>query len=213
MPRLRIPKLALPGRASRRARAKTETEPKTDPKAGSGEPAVKAGAQPEAGPSAETSAATTSPGAKAPDPNVQERIEGLQGWMAEIERRQARITYFGAVALLIAIAAAGAALYFGINAKNDSATKGDADALEERVDSLQSAVTKNSKDTQDTINNSIAQLQASIQTVQKQQAENAATISTLQSQVAAGALAKGGKAPGTTVTPGAATTTTTPKKP
>jgi hypothetical protein len=215
MPRVRMPKVTLPGRASRRAtRAKTtETKPKTDNKAANGDPAVKEGAKPEGGPSAQTPVANPATGAKAPDPNVQERIEGLQGWMAEIERKQARTTYFGAVALLIAIAAAGAALYFGISAKNDSATKGDADALEQRVDSLQSAVTKNSKDTQDTINNSIAQLQASIQALQKQQAQNAATISTLQSQVAAAAQAKGAKAAGTTVTPGAATTTTTPKKP
>jgi uncharacterized protein HemX len=187
--------MTLPGRASRAASEKPiATKPKTEPKT-----------------------------APKPPPNLQERIEGLQGWMAELERKQARTTYFGAIAVLIAIAAAGAALYFGITTKDDSATKGDVDDLQGRVDALQSAITKNTKNTQDTINSSIAQLQGSIQALQKQQAQNAASISTLQSQAAAGAFNtrnKKGAAAGTSATPttpGAATTpgttTTTPKKP
>jgi uncharacterized protein HemX len=212
MPRIRMPRVTRPGRASRAAsESTTATKPKAPVKEGNGaNPAETKETKP---------AAKGATGATAPDSNVQERIEGLQGWMAEIERRQGRTTFFGALAVLIAIAAAGAALYFGITAKEDSATKGDVDALEQRVDALQSAVAKNSKDTQDAINNSIAQLQGSIQALQKQQAQNAANISTLQSQVASGALGKGGAAgtkqgaaatPGTAATPGA--TTTTPKK-
>ena len=110
--------------------------------------------------------------------------------MAEIERKQARITYFGGLALLLALGAAGAALYFGLTTHSDSATKDDLDALTNRVDSLQGAVTKNSKDTQNALNASIAQLQQSIANQQKQQAQAAANIATLQSQVASGALNK-----------------------
>jgi len=208
-----MPRVTLPGRTSRAASEKpTASEAATTPK-----DAAKEGNGPEAATQAKQATAPTqpvasAPGTKAPDPNLQERIEGLQGWMAELERKQARTTYFGAVALLIAIAAAGAALYFGITNKNDSATKDDVDALHSRVDALQSAVTKNSKNTQDTINNSIAQLQSSIQALQKQQSQNAANISTLQAQAASGAFnQKAGNAAGTTTTPG--TTTTTPKKP
>jgi uncharacterized protein HemX len=190
-PRIRMPRVTLPGRAGR---GTAQTKPKT----------------------ATATKATDEKPAKAPAPNLQERMEGLQGWMAEIERRQGRLTYFGAAAVLLAIVAAGAALYFGITAKNDSATKGDLDDLTTKVDSLESAVTKNTKDTQTTLNNSISQLQTSIQTLQKQQAQNAATISSLQSQASAGALGKGGATtpitPVTpTPTPGA--TTTTPKQP
>jgi uncharacterized protein HemX len=210
MPRIRMPRITRPGRVSRAAsESTTATKPKAPTKEGDG-------AKP--APTKETKpAAKGATDAKAPDPNVQERIEGLQGWMAEIERKQGRTTYLGALAVLIAIAAAGAALYFAITAKDDSATKGDVDALEQRVDALQSAVAKNSKDTQDAINNSIAQLQGSIQALQKQQAQNAANISTLQSQVASGALSKGaaGAQPGARAQPGAAATPgatpTTPK--
>ena len=152
----------------------------------------------------------------APAPNMQERMAGLQGWMAEIERKQARMTYFGAAAVLIAILAAGAALYFGITAKNDSGdAMDDLDSLETKVDGLARAVNQSTKQTQDTINNSISQLQSSIADLQEKQAKNAAKISTLQSQVQAGALNRPGAgalnqggavtpapAPGTTTTPG-----------
>jgi uncharacterized protein HemX len=193
-----MPRMSLPGRAGR----KTATA--------NAKPAAKSAATPTG-----EKAAKPKAGAKTPAPNLQERMEGLQGWMAEIERRQGRLSYFGGAAALLAIALAGAALYFGITAKNDSATKGDLDDLKAKVDSLESAVTKNTKDTQTTLNSSITQVQASIQALQKQQAQNAASISTLQSQASAGALGKG--AAGTTVTPVTpttpGTTTTTPKKP
>ena len=105
--------------------------------------------------------------------------------MAEIERKQARITYFGGLALLLALAAAGVALYFGLTTNSEGAKKSDLDALTSRVNSLQGAVSKNSKDTQNALNASIAQLQQSISGLQKQQAQASATISTLQSQIAA----------------------------
>ena len=204
MPRVTLPGRGRAARATRGRKAAqasaeaktaeasaTETpKPATAPKSEAKPPAAKAGP------------------AKAPDPNVQERIQGLQGWMAEIERRQGRMRYFGAAAMVIALAAGGAGLYFGLTAHNDSAKKSDLDALTKRVDALQSAVTKNSKDTQNTLNASTATLQQSISTLQKQQAQNAATITVLQKQLAASATK--GAATGTTATPG--TTTTTPKK-
>ncbi len=135
----------------------------------------------------------------------------MQGWMAEIERKQGRMTYFGIAGLVIALLAAGTALYFGLTAKSDSATKGDLDALTKRIDALEVAATKNSKDTQAALNSSVSQLQQSIAAVQKQQSQNAASISSLQTQASAGAFSKGaaaGTGAGTTLTPGATTTTT-----
>jgi uncharacterized protein HemX len=224
MPRVRMPRLTLPGRASRAASERTTTtKPATKPGNGAtlatkdqatATPPAAMPADAKPGPSGPTEPKPTE-GAKAPQPNLQERIEGLQGWMAEIERKQARITYFGGLALLLALAAAGVALYFGLTTHSDSATKDDLDTLSARVDSLQGAVSKNSKDTQNALNASIAQLQQSISGLQKQQAQASATLSTLQSQVNAAALSQNaapGATPGvTTTTPGAATTTTTPR--
>src|SRR5918994_4326389 len=206
-PRIRLPRVAMPS-LGRGATTRTAAKPQAPAKAGeSTAPAEKVPGQ---------AAAAKTP----PPPNVQERMEGLQGWMAEIERRQGRMTYFIAAAVLIAILASGAALYFGITAKNDSSsTMDDLDSLETKVDGLAQAVNQSTKETQDTINNSMSQLQSSIADLQKKQAKNAAKISTLQSQVQAGALNRPGAgamnqggaaaptpapapAPGTTTTPG-----------
>ncbi len=190
MPRIRMPKVTLPGRSDSagRPRGKASMATKTKP-------------QPQAGDEAKAPEAK----AKSPEPNLQERMEGLQGWMAEIERKQGRMTYFGAAGLLIAILAAGAALYFGLTTKSDSATNSDVDALTKKVDALQAAATKNSKDTQNALNTSVAQLQSSISALQKQAAQNSASITTLQSQATSGALGKGAAA-GTTLTPTPSTT-------
>ena len=206
-PRVRMPKVSLPGRAggppakkATSSKAETKEQP---PKEGNG-------AKP--APAKEAKETKEAAAAKKPEPNMQERMEGMQGWMAEIERKQGRITYFGIAGVVIALLAAGAALYFGLTAKSDSATKGDVDALTKRIDALEAAATKNSKDTQAALNSSVSQLQQSIAAVQKQQTQNAASISSLQSQASAGAFGKGAAGAGAgTITPGAATTTTTGK--
>jgi uncharacterized protein HemX len=217
-PRIRMPRFGRPGRASGATEEQetatqdteeaTDTKPLTKPeestKPGNGGPA--ADQTPDAKePSAQPKKPGESP--QTPEPTLEERMEGMQGWMAEIERKQARITYFGGLALLLALGAAGVALYFGLTTHSDSASKKDVDALSARVNSLQGAVTKNSKDTQNALNASIAQLQQSLSGLQKQQAQAQATISTLQTQVNA-AAANQNAAAGTTTTPG--TTTTTP---
>jgi hypothetical protein len=213
-----MPRLSLPGRSRgatgkpTASKAKTAEQAKpTDGKTTETKEAAKPAAKTAAG---TKSAATKIAPGSTPDPNLQERMAGLQGWMAEIERKQGRLTYFGIAAVTIAILAAGAALYFGLTAKSDSAKKGDLDALTKRIDDLEAAATKNSKDTQAALNTSVAQLQQSISSIQKQQSQNSANIATLQSQAAAGALGKGAGAGagaagglGTGLTPGATTTT------
>jgi uncharacterized protein HemX len=210
-----MPSISRRGRGSRSASEQTTAMAAEQPeKAGNGgEPATDPPADQanEAPPAKPATTSKSAAGTTAHEPNLHERIEGLQGWMAEIERKQARLTYFGGLALLLALGAAGAALYFGLTTRSDSAKKSDLDALTKRVSSLEGAVTKNSKDTQNALNASIAQLQQSISGVQKQQSQQATKISTLQSQIAS--LSKN-PAPGVArVTPGAAPTTTTPANP
>jgi hypothetical protein len=155
------------------------------------------------------SMATTADTRKPPAPNLEERMEGVQGWMAEIERRQGRMMYFGGAAVLLALAAAGVAIYLGMTAQSDSATREDLDALEEKVDGLRQAVTENTESTQKTLNQTVAGLQTSIDTLTKQQAQNTSAITALQSR----AKASAGVATPTPATPTPAPTPTTPATP
>jgi uncharacterized protein HemX len=139
---------------------------------------------------------------KPPAPNMQERMEGLQGWMAEIERKQGRMTYFGGAAALLALLAAGAAVYLGISNQSDKASKSDVDALTTKVNTLQDAVNKNTAATQKTLNTTVTGLQATIQGLEQKEAQDASKIASLESQVAAGAGSTVAPTPGTTITPG-----------
>src|SRR5687768_9672797 len=60
------------------------------------------------------SGASASKGRAKPAPNLNERMEGLQGWMAEIERKQDRMTKIGGGAAIVAVLASAAALALGV---------------------------------------------------------------------------------------------------
>jgi hypothetical protein len=179
----------------------TEEAPATKPTNG-----AEAKSAPGAKPAATTTAATA--GSKPPEPNLNERMEGLQGWMAEIERRQGRITFFSTVGTAIAVLAAGAALYFAIATPN-SASKDDFDDLEAQVESLQEEVTQATTDQArlKALNSSIQSLDARIAAGEQKAAQTASEIAALKSQVAKAAATP---APTATPTPTLPPTTTQP---
>lgn len=120
---------------------------------------------------------------KAPAPNMQERMEGLQGWMAEIERKQNRMTRFGGAGVIVAILAAGGALALGILNMQDAATESDLDDLREQVNGLSGEIEQQTETQLGTLNKNIKDLQTQVQSLQQQQQQNAQTISRLQNQV------------------------------
>jgi hypothetical protein len=179
----------------------TEEAPATKPTNG-----AEAKSAPGAKPAATTTAATA--GSKPPEPNLNERMEGMQGWMAEIERRQGRITFFSTVGTAIAVLAAGAALYFAIATPN-SASKDDFDDLEAQVESLQEEITQATTDQArlKALNASIQSLDARIAAGEQKAAQTASEIAALKSQVAKAAATP---APTATPTPTLPPTTTQP---
>lgn len=97
-------------------------------------------------------------GAGKPPPDIPGRIDGLRGWLDQIEHKQSRMTYFTVAGLLIALATAGVALYLGITNQQDSVKKSDLDAVSADVAKIQTAQT----DTQaqlKSINETLASLQ------------------------------------------------------
>jgi uncharacterized protein HemX len=116
-------------------------------------------------------------------PNLEERIEGIQGWMAEIERRQRRIVRLGGAAAILAILAAGGALALGIINQRDAATKDDVDEIKEALAGTQSAVKEATEKQLKSLNDTVASLDQRVQALSQQQAQSATTIATLQTQL------------------------------
>ena len=165
--RLAAAKIAGPKPASAKASEKPADKP-------ADKPAAKSAAKP---------AAAAVAAKKPPAPNVQERIEGLQGWMAEIERKQGRMTYFGAAGLLVAILAAGAAIYLGITNQQDSADKKDFEALEERVTQIGDSLKSSTEEQLKTLNSNLGSIEQRLDAIEQKQQQTDTTIKSLQTQI------------------------------
>lgn len=126
-----------------------------------------------------------------PAPNVEERIEGVQGWMAEMERKQERMTRFGGAAVLLAVLAAGGALALGIVNQQNSASKDDLEDVENRLDEIQTVVKNATEKQLKSVNESVSAMDQRISALDAQLKQNAKTIATLQSQVEAATAAAG----------------------
>lgn len=122
---------------------------------------------------------------KPPAPNMQERMEGLQGWMAEIEKKQERSSRFGTIAVILAILAAGGALALGVINKQDGATKDDVDELTTKVNELGASVEQQTEKQLKGINQRLSALEPQIDSLTKQQRQTEAQINTLQSNATA----------------------------
>ena len=185
--------------ATRKTAAKPSPSAKAKPKQA---PAKKAAAA-KTSAAAKRSAAST-PKAK-PAPNMDERMEGLQGWMAEIERKQERMTRFGGAAAILAVLAAGGALALGVINQQNASSKDDVDELTGQVNELGASLKSDTEEQLKTIGGRIDAVEQQVKTIQQTQTTQTQEIATLKSQSAAGAAkgaAKGATADGLDIQPG-----------
>jgi cell division protein FtsB len=125
----------------------------------------------------------------APKANLDERMEGVQGWMAEIEKKQERTSRVGGIAVLLAIAAAGGALALGILNKQDAATQDDIDELTEKVNALGASVERQTESQLKSINQRLATVEQQIASLNQRQRQTESQIEKLQTASAAAAAA------------------------
>jgi archaellum component FlaC len=170
--------------ASKPAKAKAAAKPKGKALKAS---AAKAPAVKSSGAAATARGRKKSP----PAPNMQERMEGLQGWMAEIERKQERTTKLGGAAAVLAVLASGGAIALGVINQQNSATETDVDDLTEQVNELGTSVKEQTEKGLKSANTRLDALDAKITGLETQQATITQDIATLKSQQAAAAAAKG----------------------
>jgi TolA-binding protein len=113
-------------------------------------------------------------------------MEGLQGWMAEIERKQDRMTKIGGGAGIVAVLASAAALALGVIGMQSNASDDDLDELRDSVNALSGEVEAQTEQQLGGLNQKITALESQVKSLQQQQQQNAQTIAGLQSQPRAG---------------------------
>ena len=89
-------------------------------------------------------------------------LDGLRAWIGEVERKLRMRTRVFLVLLAIAIGVAGASIYLAIEAENNSVSKDDLRALEERIEAGGAGETAASLQTQ------LTQLQSEVATLRAQ---------------------------------------------
>ncbi len=114
--------------------------------------------------------------AKKPPPDLPGRIDGLRGWLDQIERRQSRMTYIMVAGVLIALATAGVALYLAVTTNQDAVTKGDFDDLSEEVSQVRTQAQSDTQAQVKALSDQITALQRRVAAaeVTAQQAKTAA---------------------------------------
>jgi hypothetical protein len=159
-------------------------------------PAAKSSAKASAAkspPAAKKAASAAKKPAAKPAPDIPARIDGLRGWLDQIERRQGRMTYITAAGLLIALACAGVALYLGVTANQDMAKQSDLDSVKEEISKVgtdsQAKVDASLKDINSRLDALTQQVSAAQQQAQQaqQQAQQAAAAPPAQFTPAPGA--------------------------
>lgn len=196
--------MGLLGKSTKASESEPAAKPgeKTEAKPGDeAKPETKTGDEPKPKPEAET-ADESKP---KPKPNMEERIEGLQGWMTEIERKQERMTRFGGAAAILAVLAAGGAIALGVINQQNAASKDDVAELTEKVNELGASLKSGTEKQLKALGGRIDGLEQQIATLQQTQAQNTQDIAKLKSNQATAnaATAKGAAGLGVDLGPAA----------
>ncbi len=123
-------------------------------------------------------------------------MEGVQGWMAEIERKQQRTARLGGAAVVLAVLASAGALALGVVNQQNAATEDDVDALTEQVNELGASVKSQTEKELKQLNVRLSAIEERLSAVEAQQTQNATEIQNLQGS-------GGGKAGAQPALPGA----------
>ena len=107
-------------------------------------------------------------------------MEGVQGWMAELEKRQERTSRVGGIAVVLAILASGGALALGILNKQDAATTDDVDELTAKVNELGASVEQQTEKQVKGINQRLASIEQQVASLNERQRKAEADIAILK---------------------------------
>jgi chromosome segregation ATPase len=101
--------------------------------------------------------------------DTQERIEGLRGSVAQVERRLALRTYIAAAVAVLALAAGGAGIYLALQAEEDAASEADVENLREELTGVEQTAVEAAEEDLQTVNETVADLERQISRLRNRQ--------------------------------------------
>jgi septal ring factor EnvC (AmiA/AmiB activator) len=113
----------------------------------------------------------------------QQRIDGLRSWLAQVERRLGVRSYIGAALAVLALAAAGAAIYLALTTREDAATDADVQNLREELTGVRESAAEAAQQDVQTINEALADLEDRIGKLENDQGSFEAELSVAQDDI------------------------------
>jgi hypothetical protein len=158
----------------------------------------------------------STPAAQPAKGELVERLDGIRGWLGDLDRTVAIRSRIGLVLAAVAIGLGGAATYLALDARHQSASNSDVGALRNELDSVQGQANGTAED--------VTALRSSVNAARSQAGSANSTASSLQAKIrqlradvkdlqqsaskAAATPAPAGALPGTAPTTTTGTTTT-----
>lgn len=150
---------------------------------------------------ATTSAKTPAPATPQAPADPHERIDGLRAWVAQLHRKLATRTYVGAAVAVLALAAAAVALVLTLDLKQDAATNGDIQSLQDQISAVEQTASQSQAAQEDiqALDRRLAQLEDDVNRISTGQTTTRRElrvvqddIKELRSQVASARSSSGG---------------------
>lgn len=111
------------------------------------------------------------------------RIEGLRGWIAQLDRKLGVRTYAGAAAIVLALAAGIVGVVLATSAKDESATTAEVEALRDEVEAVQQESSQAVQQDIETLNGRFDDLEAKVAALGTSQRTSESEISVIQGDI------------------------------
>jgi uncharacterized protein HemX len=117
------------------------------------------------------------------EPTLPERVEGLRGWLAQLDRRIGVRTYAGAAALVLALAAAAVALVLVLQLQDESATDSDIASLRQEIAGVEDAASEAAQEDVASLSDRVAEIDSQISQIASDQDATGREISVIQDDI------------------------------
>jgi uncharacterized protein HemX len=112
-----------------------------------------------------------------------QRIDGLRAWLAQVDRRLGIRTYLGAALAVLAVAAAGVALYLAISVKQDTATKDDLQSVRDQVSGVERSAAQAAQSRVRSINLRLTDLESRVDRLSTDQTTSKRELQVIQDDI------------------------------
>lgn len=114
---------------------------------------------------------------------LDERLDGMRAWIAQVDRKLGIRTYAGAAAVVLALAAGIVGVVLAVSAKDDSATKDDVNVLRDQIESVSQEAVASTKSDLSSLSDRLDALETKVDSMTATQRTTSSELDVAQSDI------------------------------